>query len=113
MIERYMTVLQNHTKLEKEVQFPCGETYPTSHEESHAISVKVEAVSDAEEEEEPLPITFPKIKAEPEVRCMSLYGHCRADLETAEMRVAFVVPVLMFLNMEELYTIDRSWRSFV
>jgi hypothetical protein len=33
-------------------------------------------VSDAEEEAGPVPIPFPKIKTEPEVRCMSLYVHC-------------------------------------
>ncbi|PNF36589.1 hypothetical protein B7P43_G14993 [Cryptotermes secundus] len=34
------------------------------------MNVKAEAVSDAEEEEDPVPITFPEIKAEPEVSCM-------------------------------------------
>jgi hypothetical protein len=37
-------------------------------EASQAFSIKVEKVSDTEEG--PVPITFPKIKAEPEVRCM-------------------------------------------
>jgi hypothetical protein len=40
------------------------------------INVKVEEVSVAEEEVGPVPISFPKIKAEPEVRCMFLYVHC-------------------------------------
>jgi hypothetical protein len=31
------------------------------------MNVKVKSVSDAEEEEDPVPITFPEIKAEPEV----------------------------------------------
>ncbi|PNF43647.1 hypothetical protein B7P43_G18413 [Cryptotermes secundus] len=34
------------------------------------MNVKAEAVSDAEEEEDPVPLTFPEIKAEPEVSCM-------------------------------------------
>jgi hypothetical protein len=40
------------------------------------MNIKAEEVSDIEVEEDPVPITFPKIKAEPEVSCMSLYVHC-------------------------------------
>jgi hypothetical protein len=54
------------------VQRPCGETYPTSDDANKAKNIKAEAVSDAEEEEDPVPITFPKIKTEPEVSCMSI-----------------------------------------
>jgi hypothetical protein len=71
-----MMVLQNLTKSEMEVRDPCGEN-PTSHDASQAINIKVEEVSDAEEEAGPVPIPFPKIKAEPEVRCMSLQVHCK------------------------------------
>jgi hypothetical protein len=60
-----------------EVQDPCGEMNPTSHDASPAINIKDEEVSDAEEEAGPVPIAFSKIKAEPEVRCMSLYVHCK------------------------------------
>jgi hypothetical protein len=67
-----MVVLQNPTKLEKEVCDPCCERYPTSCEESQAVSIKVEEGSDAEEEEEHEPITFPRVKAEPEVRIVSV-----------------------------------------
>jgi hypothetical protein len=71
MIDKDMMVLQNRTNSEMEVQDPCGETNPTSGDASQAISTKVEEVSNAEEEEAPVPITFLKIDAEPEVRCMS------------------------------------------
>jgi hypothetical protein len=60
-----------------EVQDPCDETNPASRDASQAINIKVEEVSDAEEDAGPVAITFPKIKAEPEVRCMSLYVHCK------------------------------------
>jgi hypothetical protein len=93
MIDKDMMILQNRTNSWDS----CGET---SHDASQAISIKVEKVSDseedrisgdaseaidikvekvsdAEEEEGPVPISFPKIKAEPQVRCMSLYVHCR------------------------------------
>jgi hypothetical protein len=77
LIDKDMMVLQKHTNSEMEVQDPCGETNPTSRDASQAINIKVEEVSDAEEEACPVPISFPKIKAEPEVRCMSLYVDCK------------------------------------
>jgi hypothetical protein len=70
-------VLQNHTNTVMEERDPCGEPDPTSGDASHTIYIKCEEVSDAEEEEGPVPILFPKVKTEPEVRCMSLYAHCR------------------------------------
>jgi hypothetical protein len=76
MIDKDVMVLQNQTNSEMEVQEPCDETRPTSRDASHGINIKVEEVSDAEQEAGLVPITFPKIKAEPEVRCMSLYVHC-------------------------------------
>jgi hypothetical protein len=76
-----MMVLQNHTKLEMDIQDPCDETHPASCDASQDINIKVEEVSDTEEEEGPLPITFLKIKMEPEVRCMSLYVLCKAALK--------------------------------
>jgi hypothetical protein len=77
MIGKDMMVLQNHTNSEMEVQDPCGETNTTSHDARQAINIRVEEVSDAEEEAGTVPIPFPKIKADPEVRCMSLYVHCK------------------------------------
>jgi hypothetical protein len=79
MIGKDMMVLQNHTNSEMEVQDPCDETKPTSHEASQAINIKVEEVSEAEEEASPVPIPFLEIKAEPEVRCMFLYVHCKTE----------------------------------
>jgi hypothetical protein len=69
-------VLQNCTNSEMDVWDPRNEMNPTYCDASQAINVKVE-VSDAGEEEGPVPISFPKIKTEPEVRCMSLYVHCK------------------------------------
>jgi hypothetical protein len=77
MIDKDVMVLQNHTNSVMEVRDPCGETNPTSGDGSQAINIKVEKLSDAEEEEGPVPISFPKIKAEPEVRCMSQYILCK------------------------------------
>jgi hypothetical protein len=46
------------------------------------MNVKAEDVSDAEEEEVPVAITFPEIKAEPEVSCMCTCrsATCLSDL---------------------------------
>jgi hypothetical protein len=68
MIDIDVMVLQNQTNSAMELWDPCGERNPASGNASQAINIKVEKVSDAEEEEGPVPISFPKLKAEPEVR---------------------------------------------
>jgi hypothetical protein len=46
---------------------------PASSQDAYqAISIKAEVLSDAEAEEDPLAITSPGMKAEPEVSCVSL-----------------------------------------
>jgi hypothetical protein len=45
-------------------------TYTSSHDANQVMNAKAEAVSDVEVEEDPVPITFPKMKAEPEVSCV-------------------------------------------
>jgi hypothetical protein len=71
-----MLALQNHMDLEEGVPGPYEETYLTACDANQAMNIKEEEVSDVEVEEGPVPITFPKIKAEPEVSCMSRYVHC-------------------------------------
>ncbi|XP_023706923.1 uncharacterized protein LOC111864123 [Cryptotermes secundus] len=61
---------KNCTNSETALVGPYAESYPTPHDANQAKNVKAEAVSDAEEEEVPVPITFPEIKAEPEVSSM-------------------------------------------
>jgi hypothetical protein len=75
MIVKNLIFLQKCTNSATEVHDPCGEPNPRSPVASQVINIKVAEVSDAEEEVGPVPITFPEIKAEPEVRCMSLYVH--------------------------------------
>jgi hypothetical protein len=62
--------LQNSTKPENILVGPYGETYPAYHDGNQAMDVKAEDASDAEEEEDPLLLTCPEIKAEPEVSCL-------------------------------------------
>jgi hypothetical protein len=56
--------LQNSANSENVLVGPYVET------SVQAMNVKAEEVSDAEEEEVPVGITFPEIKVEPEVSCM-------------------------------------------
>jgi hypothetical protein len=72
MIAKNVIFLHNCTNSAKGLRDSCGEPNPTSHDASQAINIKVEEVSGAEEEAGPVPISFPKIKTEPEVRCMCL-----------------------------------------
>jgi hypothetical protein len=72
MIHTTLVVLQNFTDPEKE-RGPHNEMSPaSSHDACKAISVKAEVFSDLEEEEDPDPIKFPGIKAEPEVSYFSV-----------------------------------------
>jgi hypothetical protein len=65
-------VLQDVSVLE-EGQGLCGEIYTaSSHDVIHAVNIKTEEFSDAEVVEAPVPIAFPKIKADPEVSCVSV-----------------------------------------
>jgi hypothetical protein len=75
MVDKDM-VLQNCTIVKKEERGPFVEMYPASHDGNHATYIKAEEVSDAEEEEDPVAVTFPETKLEPEVSCMSLCVHC-------------------------------------
>jgi hypothetical protein len=88
-------VLQNYTDLGNAVPGPCGETCTTSHDATQAMNIKAEEVSDAGEQEDPVQITVLKIKAEPEVSCMSLYVHCWADITNMqECQLCFLSPCL-------------------
>jgi hypothetical protein len=72
MIHTALVVLQNLTGSKKE-RVLHSEMSPASSQDTYqAISVKAEVLSDAEAEENPDPITFPGIIAEPEVSCVSM-----------------------------------------
>jgi hypothetical protein len=69
-----MVVLQDCVDFKKEVAGSCSGTCATSsHDANQAVSnIKVEKFSDIEEEEDPVPISFPAIKPEAEVSCTSV-----------------------------------------
>jgi hypothetical protein len=69
-------VLQDLTDLEK-VRSPHREICPASTDKAYqAISIKAEKLSDAEDEDDPVPVTFPVINLEPEVSCVSVSMLC-------------------------------------
>jgi hypothetical protein len=76
VIDKDTIVLQSYTNSEKVLVGPYGETYPACHDGNQAMNIKAEEGSDAEDEVDPVPITFPEVKAGPEVSCTSLYVHC-------------------------------------
>jgi hypothetical protein len=64
--------LQNLANLEK-IRGVCSEVYPAFSCDAHqAGTIKAEVFSNAKEEEYPVQITFPGIKAESEVSCVSV-----------------------------------------
>jgi hypothetical protein len=73
MTDAGLLVLQNVTDSEKERSL-CCEMSPASLQEDayQAIGVKAEVPSDEEAKEDPDPITFPGIKAEPQVSCVTV-----------------------------------------
>jgi hypothetical protein len=92
-------VLQKYTNLEKDVPGPCHEMYPTCDESCQAKSIKAEEVLYAEEEEDPVPITFLKIKAEAEVSCMSVCPVLGRYHRYAEMPVVCMISISLTVHM--------------
>ncbi|PNF42935.1 hypothetical protein B7P43_G11836 [Cryptotermes secundus] len=63
----------NCRDLQKDTQGSCGETCPASCDTNQIMSIKVEDVSDTEEEEDPVPLKVSRIKSEHELQnCMTL-----------------------------------------
>jgi hypothetical protein len=75
MIDKGVVLLQNYMDLRKDIHGSCSETSPLSHDANQIISVKIEDVSDIEEEKDPVPFIYSRIKTEHVVSCMSVC-HC-------------------------------------
>jgi hypothetical protein len=75
MNDNIFGVLQNDTDVVKDLPGLCNGKCPSSSEDANQpMSFKVEEVSNVQEEETPVPITWPTIKAEHEVS-LCLFGH--------------------------------------
>jgi hypothetical protein len=72
MIDTVLVVLQNSTDLENFRGLHSEICPASSHDAYQAVSIKVEKLSDAEDEDDPASITLPRIKLEPEVSCVSV-----------------------------------------
>jgi hypothetical protein len=71
MTDMSTVVLQIYVDLEKAALGSCSGTCPASSRDAdQATDMKVEQVSDVEEERDPVQITFPGIKADLEVSCV-------------------------------------------
>jgi hypothetical protein len=80
MTDKGMLVLQDSAHSQEDVSGSCTETSPTSSYDAHqAINTKVEEVSDVEEEDNPVPISFPVIKTE---HVVSSFFSFPADTQT-------------------------------
>ncbi|XP_023715176.1 gastrula zinc finger protein XlCGF57.1 isoform X6 [Cryptotermes secundus] len=66
--ETYPAVKESmsYTNTDKVLVGPYGETYPACCNGSQDMNIKTEEDSDAEKKADPLPITFPEVKGEPE-----------------------------------------------
>jgi hypothetical protein len=84
MTDKGMLVLQDCPHSQEDAPGSCTETCPTSsHNIFQTINIKVEEISDVEEEEEedPLPISFPVVETEHKVRCfVSSLTDCRPSV---------------------------------
>jgi hypothetical protein len=70
MIDMVFVVLQNCMDL---LKVEPGSDSETCHDGNQVIDIKVEEVTDIQEEEDPLRRTFTVIKTEHEVSCISVY----------------------------------------
>jgi hypothetical protein len=75
MIHISMVVLQISTDIAKDEPGLCSETCLTAHDGNQVIDVKFQKGSDVEEDDDPVAITFPALKAECEVSCVSMLLH--------------------------------------
>jgi hypothetical protein len=67
MIDKSIVLLQDCMDLQKDMEGSCSETCATSRDAHQIISIKVEDVSDIEEEKDPVPLRYSRIKVEPAV----------------------------------------------
>jgi hypothetical protein len=105
MIDNDTMDLQNCINVEKDVPGPFGKAYPTSHDANQAMNIKAE-VSGAEEEEEPVPITFAEIKTtcgELNISVCPLLGRYH---KCVEMPTVFLMCISLSVHLKQLHSVD-------
>jgi hypothetical protein len=99
-----LVVLQNLTDLEK-ARSPHREICPASTDDAYQpISIKAEKLSDAEDDEDPAPMTFVGIKAEPEVSCVSVsilggFHKYEGDDKSGFIKASYGIEKMYLLNI--------------
>jgi hypothetical protein len=110
MIDKGIVLLQNCLNLQKEMQGSCSETYPASHDANQITRIKVEDVSDTEEEENPVPLKYSGIKTEHVVSCMSVSLLSRFH-RCPELPVVFLTSISLSVHMRPLYYAEWIMKS--
>jgi hypothetical protein len=92
MNDKGIVVLQNCLDSQKDGPCAHSEACPSSsHSGVHAVNIKVEEFSDVEDGEDPVPMAAVGIKAEDEVRCMSLCPVLGISVSHPELPVPFFI----------------------
>jgi hypothetical protein len=78
----------------------------SSHDGDQAVNIKVEEVSDVEDEEDPVPMTFVEIKVEHEVSLMSLWPLLGISHSHPELPVLILISVVAKKRTNSGYELD-------
>jgi hypothetical protein len=98
VIDKGTMLLQNCLDILKVEPGSVSETCPaTSRNGNQIIDVKVE-VSDTQEEQDPLLISLPEIKAEYEVSCMCACPMLSTFKKYSELYIVFIISVCLHLT---------------
>jgi hypothetical protein len=106
-----MMVLQNYTDLGNAVPGPCAETCTTSRDATQAMNIKSEEGSDADEKEDPVQLTLQKIKAEPEVSCISTVREISQICRSANL-VFNSISISLSVHMNQVHSVHLVLKSF-
>jgi hypothetical protein len=74
--------------------------------------MKSEEVSDADEKEDAVQMTFPKIKVEPEVSCMSVFALLGRYHKYVEVQIISFISICLSVHMNQLPCVHWILRSF-
>jgi hypothetical protein len=103
IIYKGIVLLQNCMNLQRDMEGSYSETCPTSRDAYQATSVKVEDVSDTEQEEAPLPLKYSGIKMEHVVSCMSVCPLLGTFHRYLELCIVFLISICRSLHMKYLH----------
>jgi hypothetical protein len=100
LIRVRFVLLQNDVEVEKDVAGLHSERYPVSFQDADLVmSVKVEEVSDMQEEDVPVPTTWRAVKAESEVSCISVCLLLSRFEKYTELPVVFLICIYVSISL--------------